>query len=82
MAGKRINVTKLKTMGLDTVRKVCVHHAEQAVMAQEHGDSHTFELHCALLDQCAAVAREMKGLGNSRYTAKTVVDTLCNDREN
>lgn len=74
---KRINKAKLKAMGLARVNAVCVHHAEIAVKAQETGDRRKFNRHCALLDQCAAAARELKGLGPTSQKANVVVNNAC-----
>lgn len=74
---KQINEAKLKAMGLDRVLQVCIHHAEQAVEAQEQGDKLKFERHCHLLDQCGNVGRELKGLARTRKSAKAVVNSVC-----
>lgn len=56
---KRINQSKLKAMGFDKVQAVCIRHATRAIEFREHGEHRKMKLHCALLDQCAAVGREL-----------------------
>jgi hypothetical protein len=63
---KRINAAKLKAMGYKRVIAVCERHANRAIDHKESGRRHKMNLHCGLLDQCAAVARELKHERSSR----------------
>lgn len=56
---KRINAAKLKAMGLEQTRRTCVHHATRASEYKQSGNTRMFEAHCALLDQCAGVGRQL-----------------------
>lgn len=56
---KRINKSKLKALGMAKVRAVCLRHATRAIEFKEIGNTRKVNLHCALLDQCAAVGREL-----------------------
>jgi len=56
---KRINKSKLKAMGIVKVRAVCIRHATRAIEFKNAGETAKMERHCALLDQCAAVGREL-----------------------
>jgi len=58
---KRINAAKLKAMGMEKVRAVCIRHATRALEFKERGETDKMNMHCALLDQCAAVGRELLG---------------------
>jgi hypothetical protein len=56
----KVNSAKLASMGLDKARKACLIHAEKALTHQRAGNTVLFEMHCSLLDQCAAVGRKLK----------------------
>lgn len=58
---KTINAAKLKAMGDSRVQEVCVWHAERAIGFKESGNTRMLNRHCSLLDQCAAVLRELRG---------------------
>lgn len=59
---KKINKAKLKAMGDARVNAICVWHAEKAVRFKEDGNTRMLDLHCNLLDQCAAVLRDIRGI--------------------
>ena len=66
---KRINTPKLKAMGIERVRAVCIRHATRAIEFKAEGNTKKYEMHCALLDQCGAVGRELL-----RHRVKIEVD--------
>lgn len=70
---KRINARKLKAMGTARVEAVCIKHAEIAIRAKESGDTRKFNLHAGLLDQCAAVGRELRGKSPGQRRAKDLL---------
>lgn len=58
---KRINRAKLKAMGETKLRAACIVHATKAIEFIEAGEHAKADKHCALLDQCASVGREITG---------------------
>lgn len=58
---KRINKIKLKAMGMAKVQEVCIRHATRAIEFRNAGEHAKMDRHCKLLDQCAAVGRELLG---------------------
>lgn len=63
---KLINALKLESMGCAAVKKACLKHAEYALRCRQKQTPQAerrFTLACALLEQCAALARKMRQSG-------------------